>query len=167
MLWPIKFQTRIDRLDKLKLNYLEIPAKIVKEMGGTFKIRLMCSVNETESFHGGLVALGEGKGYITINNRRMKELGLSVGDWVEVSLSPDESKYGMPVPVELEELLRQDPDGERRFEMLTPGKQRYIIHYINQVKSSQLRIDRALLLIGNLKKLPEGKEDFRQMLGLD
>jgi uncharacterized protein YdeI (YjbR/CyaY-like superfamily) len=97
----------------------------------------------------------------------LKELGLTIGDWVEVSLNPDNSKYGMPVPEELEELLHQDPEGERRFEMLTPGRQRYIIHYINQVKSSQLRIDRALLLIGNLKKLPEGKEDFRGMLGLD
>jgi hypothetical protein len=166
-MWPIKFQTCIDRLDKLKLNYIEIPVNIVKEMGGTFKMRLMVSVNGTENFHGGLVALGEGKGYITINNKRMKELGLSIGDWVEVVLNPDESKYGMPVPEELEELLRQDPEGERRFEMLTAGKQRYIIHYVSQVKSSQLRIDRALLLIENLKKLPEGNEDFRGMLGLD
>jgi hypothetical protein len=166
-MWPIKFQTCIDRLDKLKLNYIEIPVNIVKEMGGTFKMRLMCSVNGAEPFHGGLVALGEGKGYITLNNKRMKELGLSIGDWVEVVLNPDESKYGMPVPEELAELLRQDPEGERRFEMLTPGKQRYIIHYVSQVKSSQLRIDRAMLLIGNLKKLPEGNEDFRGMLGLD
>jgi len=73
----------------------------------------------------------------------------------------------MPVPEELEELLRQDPEGERRFEMLTPGRQRYIIHYVNQVKSSQLRINRAMLLIGNLKKQPEGKESFRAMLGLE
>jgi hypothetical protein len=166
-MWPINFQTRIDRLDKLKLNYIEIPAAIVEKMGGTFKIRLLCSVNNAGSFQGGLVALGEGKGYITLNNKRLKELGLTIGDWVEVSLNPDNSKFGMPVPEELEELLRQDPEGERRFEMLTPGRQRYIIHYINQVKSSQLRIDRALLLIGNLKKLPEGKEDFRGMLGLD
>jgi hypothetical protein len=78
--------------------------------------------------------LGEGKGYITLNNKRMKELGLSIGDWVEVVLNPDESKYGMPVPEELAELLRQDPEGERRFEMLTPGKQRYIIHYIKSGK---------------------------------
>jgi len=166
-MWPLKFQTRIDRLDKLKLNYIEIPVSIVEQMGGKFKIRLLCSVNGTEAFQGGLVALGEGKGYITLNTKRMKELGLIIGDWVEVELNPDNSKYGMPVPEELEELLRQDPEGERRFEMLTAGRQRYIIHYINQVKSSHLRINRALLLIGNLKKLPEGNEDFRKMLGLD
>jgi hypothetical protein len=43
--------------------------------------------------------------------------------------------------------------------------QRYIIHYVASVKSSQLKIDRAFLLLTNLKKLPKGKETFRAMLG--
>jgi uncharacterized protein YdeI (YjbR/CyaY-like superfamily) len=84
-----------------------------------------------------------------------------------VVLEKDESKYGMEVPPELAELLAQDPEGAARFEGLTPGKQRYIIQYVSTVKSSQLRIDRAFLLIGNLKRLPVGKESFRAMLGLE
>ncbi|MGZ4056577.1 MAG: YdeI/OmpD-associated family protein, partial [Bacteroidia bacterium] len=60
----------------------------------------------------------------------------------------------------------QDEEGMRRFKMLTKGKQRYIIYYVAMVKSSQKRIDRAILLITNLKKTKEGKESFREMLGL-
>jgi hypothetical protein len=43
--------------------------------------------------------------------------------------------------------------------------QRYIIHHADGVKSPQLRIERALMMIENLKKLPVGKEEFRRILG--
>ena len=109
--------------------------------------------------------MGNGSGYISINSKRLKQLALHAGSEVWVKLQKDESKYGMEVPEELEELLQQDHEGKRRFEGLTPGRQRYIIHYVAGVKSSQLRIDRAILLIENLKKLPVGKESFREMLG--
>jgi len=51
--------------------------------------------------------------------------------------------------------------------MLTPGKLRSIIDYIGQVKSSQLRIGRVLLMIGNLKKMPKDKVHMRGLPGLD
>ena len=85
---------------------------------------------------------------------------------MEVTIELDNSKYGMEMPEELEALLEQDHEGERRFEMLTPSKQRYIIHYVSQVKSSQLKIDRAIMLINNLKALPEDEFDMRRLLGL-
>jgi hypothetical protein len=163
---PLCFQTSIHHLKKLKLHYLEIPAAVVEQLGGTFNVRLLCSVKGADPFQCGLVALGEGKGYITLSSKRMKALGLQLGQAVEVRLWEDTSEFGMEVPEELAELLRQDGEGDRRFRLLPPGKQRYIIYYVSGVKSSQRRIDRALLLIGNLKQLPVGKEEFRAMLGL-
>jgi uncharacterized protein YdeI (YjbR/CyaY-like superfamily) len=57
----------------------------------------------------------------------------------------------MDVPEELKELLAQDPEGKRRFDRLDCSvKERYIIYYVTGVKSSQLRLERALLLITNL-----------------
>jgi uncharacterized protein YdeI (YjbR/CyaY-like superfamily) len=97
----------------------------------------------------------------------MKQLGLRMGEEATVALEPDHSTYGAEVPEELTELLRQDEEGHERFHVLSPGKQRYIIHYVGAVKSSQLRIDRAIRLIENLKRLPRGKEDFREILGLE
>ncbi len=82
---------------------------------------------------------------------------------IDVVLEPDTSTFGMEVPEELEELLKQDPEGEARFLKLSPGKQRNIIYFVSGVKSSQLRIDRALKLINNLKALKEGKETMREI----
>jgi hypothetical protein len=165
---PITFKTTIGRLEHLVgMHYLEIPPRIIKKLGGSLKQRLICTVNGKLRFQGGLMALGAGSAYISINSARMKKLGLKFKDGVTLTLQKDESEFGMAMPEELKELLEQDKEGQRRFHMLTPGKQRYIIHYVSTVKSTQLRIDRAILLISNLKKTTEGKETFRQMLGLD
>lgn len=48
-----------------------------------------------------------------------------------------------------------------------PGQQRYIINYVDGVKSIQKRIDRAIMLIENLKTMPSGKFDYRHLLGME
>lgn len=162
----IRYKTPIRRLEHLVgMHYLEVPRLIVQQLGGKFNLRLLCTVNGMLTFQGGLVALGQGDAYISINNKRLKQLGVKYGDFVSVMLQEDKSQYGMAMPEELAELLRQDEAGLKRFNQLTPGRQRYIIHYVSAVKSTQLRIDRAITLIQNLKQLPVGKESFREMLG--
>jgi uncharacterized protein YdeI (YjbR/CyaY-like superfamily) len=111
------------------------------------------------------MSLPEGKAYISINSKRMKELEVEQGDTVTVVLTEDKSEYGVDVPEELMELFNQDPEGKKRFDLLKPGMQRYILNYVNTVKSPQLRVDRAFLLISNLKNLTPGKETFKEMLG--
>ncbi|UII32107.1 YdeI/OmpD-associated family protein [Fulvivirga ulvae] len=162
----IKFKTTIGQLDYLNMKYLEVPKEVVDAFG-TLKIRLVCTVNNSLNFQCGLMALGEGKAYISINAKRMKELGVKLGDEVHVALKKDDSKYGMDVPEELAELLKQDYEGKHRFDKLTPAMQRYIIYHVSGVKSPNLRLDRAIMLIENLKKSVEGKETFRFLLGKD
>ena len=160
----IDFTSQIGKLGHLNMKYIEVPASIVDKLG-TFKIRLICTVNGSLSFQCGLMPLGQGRAYISINAKRMKTLGIDESDTVHVSLSIDESKYGMDMPEELITLFEQDDEGKRRFDLLNPGMQRYIIYYVSGVKTSQLRIDRAIMLIENLKMSVEGKEDFRFLLG--
>jgi len=71
---PISFKTHIDKLSYLKTFYLEIPATVVKKVGGIGKVRLLCEVNKQITFQCGLMSLPEGKAYISINSKRMKEL---------------------------------------------------------------------------------------------
>lgn len=164
----VTYKSKIYKLEHLVgMHYFEVPVDVIEKLGGKFKMRLLCTINGKLTFQGGIVALGNGNGYISINAARLKKLGLKFKDEVSVTLKKDESKYGMAMPEELKELLDQDEEGMRRFKMLPPGKQRYIIYYVGMVKSSQKRIDRAILLITNLKKTKEGKESFREMLGLE
>lgn len=161
---PISFKTYIDTLNYLKTNYLEVPEIIVKKIGGIGKQRIICEVNNVIKFQCGLMALTEGKAYISINAKRMKDLNAKIGDLVSVIITEDTSEYGVELAEELAELFKQDPEGKKRFDQLTPGTQRYILNYVSVVKSPQLRLERAFLLITNLKKIPIGKEHFRDLL---
>jgi len=162
---PISFKTHIAKLSYLKTFYLEIPDTVVKKIGGIGKVRLLCEVNKAITFQCGLMSLPEGKAYISINSKRMKELGVGEGDIVAVILTEDKGEFGVDVPEELTELFKQDPEGKRRFDLLKPGMQRYILNFVNTVKNPQLRVDKAFMLISNLKNLTLGKETFKEILG--
>lgn len=162
----VSFSTTIGTLSHLVgTRYLHIPASIVQELGGKLSLRLLCTVNGKLTFQGGFVSLGNGDAYISINQKRMKELGVETGDTVQLKLEKDNSEYGVPVPEELVELFAQDEEGFGRFKALAKGMQRYILNHVSSVKSPQKRVDRAVMLISNLKKCKPGKERFREILG--
>ena len=68
----------------------------------------------------------------------------------------------MPVPEELDELMKMDVDFSTHFENLTPGKQRNIIYAISKFKSSDLRIRTAVVMAEHLKA-NSGKLDFKML----
>lgn len=159
---PIEYPTVIRTLDHLAGSYIPVPAAIVQQIG-TFNIRLFCTLNGVLTWPCGLVAHGQGDAYITINQERLRKLKLKPGSKVLVQLRPDESEFGLEMPEELQEVLRLDDEGQRRFRALVPGKQRFLIRTVLAVKNTQLRVDRSLQLITRLKQAPEGKETFAQL----
>lgn len=161
---PFTFTSTIELLPKLKIHYVTVPPEIVTSLGGIGS-RLQCSINNNAYYQCGMTALGGGRAYVALNKKRMKDFGVEKGVEVRVRLKPDESKYGFDMPEELQAVLQQDVQGAAKFETLTDGQKRYIIYHVSQVKSVQLRIDRALALIGNLKTM-KGKFSFRHLLGL-
>ena len=65
---PLSFTTFIGILKHLKgMHYLEIPKEVVTKIGGIGSKRLLCMVNQQLTYPAELVALGEGKAYITIS----------------------------------------------------------------------------------------------------
>ena len=65
----------------------------------------------------------------------------------------------MPIPEEFAEVLKQDAEGERLFNALSPGNQRLMLKLIVFVKDVDRRIARSLVGIELLKK-SNGKFDY-------
>jgi hypothetical protein len=86
------------------------------------------------------------------SKQKQKELNLSLGDEFEIQLFEDTSKYGVDVPEELEEVFLTDYEAYKIFESLTKGKQRSIIYGVLRYKTSQQKIDKALIMCENLKR---------------
>ena len=97
--------------------------------------------------------MGNGKGsyVISINKENREKADLCPGDRARVKLVRDNSKYGLPMPAELREVLSQDPDGKKLFETLTNGRQRSVIYYIGKSKDIDIRIRHALIIVEHLK----------------
>jgi uncharacterized protein YdeI (YjbR/CyaY-like superfamily) len=56
------------------------------------------------------------------------------------------------MPEEFQAVLDSDPEAFDIFKSFTPGKQRSLIYYILKIKTSQLRIDRSILISENMKR---------------
>lgn len=167
------FKSRIDHLEKLRLNHITVDAEILtkflkkEDASSVFNQRFIVTINHSVTWKGGTVSLGNNQAYITLSKARMKQLKVDLGDVVEVCLEKDASLYGFDVPEEFEEILRQDVVARQRFESLSMGKRRAVIYVVLQIKSSDKRIEKSLFLLENLKRAPEGQETMRHMLGKD
>ena len=112
--------------------------------------RVVCSINGGEPFQCALLPWGE-TFYIIVNKRKRDAIGIVAGDIVNVELVKDESKYGLPMPEEFAEVLKQDRPGDKLFHALTAGKQRSLIHMVLSIKNIDKRIHTALIIVEHLK----------------
>jgi hypothetical protein len=161
----LSFRARVVPVPGLAGTFgLEVPAAVIASLPTKFKTRFVCVAGRGKlKFQCGLMPLGQGRGYIFLSKKRREALGVSAGSAVDLVLTPDKSRYGLEVPKELKELLRQDAEARRRFKGLTPGKQRNIIYYVSQAKSTAVRVERAIQLMENVKRLAPGKEQNRDI----
>jgi len=139
-------------------HFLIIDGKIAKRLKFEGKLRrVVCSINGSEGFQCALMPWGE-RFYIIVNKQKRDALGIVAGDTVNVELVKDESKYGLPMPDELREVLSQDPEGNNLFHGLTAGKQRSMLYYIGKIKDIDKRIHASLILVEHLN-YNDGKID--------
>lgn len=123
--------------------------------------RVLCSIQGSEGFHAALMPDGLGAWFININQKLRDVLGLREDMEVDVTLVPDTTPFGMPMPEEFEETLWQNPEAKAIFEALTPGKQRNLIYIVSQVKSSNIKVRRSLVIANHLLHYP--KLDFKAL----
>ena len=148
----MKFKTTIGVLsNNVYHDHILIPKKIFEKIAADGNKRVLCTVNNNEYFHAGLMPKGDGDYFIMLNKKRMKAFGLELGQEVSITLEKDTSKYGMKMPGEFEEVLSTDEDGQSYFEQLTDGKKRNLIHIIATVKNPDLRITKSLIILDHLK----------------
>jgi hypothetical protein len=117
------------------------------------RVKVMASFNGKQvSYHGALIPKKNGIVTMYFSNEKQKLLGIFMNDYFNMQLFEDESKYGVEMPEELDAVLLSDHEAYTIFETLTPGRQRSIIYTIKRYKSTQTRVDKALILTENLKR---------------
>jgi len=141
--------------------HIKVPAEIVKhykERGvKRFRIHL-----DAKHFKFGAILSAKTFHYILLNRDDLRKTGKMPGDPLLIALTADNSKFGVPISKELEEVLQQDEPAAGFFEKLTPGRQRALIYLVSKVKDTDSRIRKSLAIAAHLKE-ETGQLDFKKL----
>ncbi len=150
----------IGQLEKRKGGYfyLKIEAKIIDEFKNKRHTRFICKLDNKLSFQCGLNHLGDGNFFIILSSKNLGTVGKKLGDKIKFELTKDSNPLGVDMPEVLESLIEQDNELKEKFEKLTLGKQRNIIHQMNKIKNIELQIKKTIDLINNADKPRPKKE---------
>jgi hypothetical protein len=159
-----QFSTPLEAASSKLFNWqLRVPADVTAAfLGSPTKTRVVCVLNGQDPHQCALTPIGDGVYVIKVNQGRIKKLGLEEGRKVVTELFPDDSKYGLPMPEEMAAVLAEDPEGDKIFHALTPGKLRTMLYVVSQGIDSDDRIWRAVQIIEHIKKR-SGKIDFKAL----
>jgi bifunctional DNA-binding transcriptional regulator/antitoxin component of YhaV-PrlF toxin-antitoxin module len=149
----IRLNARIEQTQgEGRWHILRIPRDLVAPLGlkGSSR-RVTCTLNGSKPIQCALFPIKGGEFFITVNSKLREKLKLENGDDVAIVLTKDDSKYGLPMPRELQEAMRQDEDGSKLFHELSPGNQRLSIRLVDMAQDIDKRIRRSLILLEYLK----------------
>lgn len=156
-------KSTVGKLDSAVWNmHLTVPKTVSDHFINSSGTRVICNIDGRHKFHAALMPKGNGQYFINVNKEIRKKLGLKEGDQVAIGLVADESKYGIWLAPEMEELLKQDVKGSTLFHDLTIGKQRSLLHIIGKPKSSDIRLRKGLMVLDYLKS-SGGELDFKAL----
>ncbi len=143
-------------------HHVVVPDDIAAPLLKSKKKRFKGTFNDGIETHCALMPMGNGRYFININKDIRSQLKLRIGSKVTVTLSEDDSKYGMEMPEEFQVLLDQDIEGDKYFHARTPGRQRALIYIVAKYKSSDKRLEKAVVILDFLK-WNQGKLDFKAL----
>lgn len=132
------------------MRYAPVPPEVSLPIREAKIKRLVAQLNDGEEWSCALGSAGPGEFMIMVSKARLDAHGLRVGSLAQMSLRPDTSRYGMPVPEALAEVFEFDPDIEVAFQRLLPGRQRNHLHVIGSAKSEETAAKRIAALLREL-----------------
>lgn len=157
------FNTQLERVSSDLFHYFfRVPDEVAEKFISKEDRRVVCVAEGKIKFHCAILSDGAGGKIVTFNQERVKKLGLRTGEVFNVEMEKDASEYGMPISEELLEVLDQDPLANELFHGFTKGKQRTLIYWSDNVKSSEIKIRRALVMANHLVQ-NKGELDFKQL----
>jgi hypothetical protein len=157
------FTSILERSDnKLWGAHFRVPVDVEKKLIDKKSRRVICTLNGVEEYQCAILHYRTRLPVISVNQTLRKKLRLDFGSEVDVVLKRDSSEYGLPLADELKELFRQDKEGSKLFHSLTRGKQRTLLYIVAQGKTTDKRIESALVIMQHLKT-NKGRIDYRKL----
>lgn len=148
------FESRVTALDMGRMVYrvVPVPRETLEplEKPGRGPLRIAGEINDFP--YSGAVTPSSAGPYLLLSQTRLKEMGLRVGDAVEVRFNIDTSDV-VDLPEALEAALAGNAAAAEAWEALTPGRQRGLVHLVASAKRPETQAKRARDLVEGLLAL--------------
>lgn len=156
-----KSEQIIGQLEKRKGGYffLKIEVELVNQYKNKRHTRLICKLENNLSFQCGLNHLGDGNYFIILSGKNLETVGKTLGQKIKFELREDPNPLGVDMPEVLQSLIEHDDVLKIKFEKLSLGKQRNIIHQMNKIKDIDKQVAKTIDLIKNADK-PRPKREL-------
>ncbi|MFK8056414.1 MAG: YdeI/OmpD-associated family protein [Saprospiraceae bacterium] len=145
---------------------LPIPAKIAKAVPTRpdRTRRVNVAIENLPVYQAKVAGTGRGEYFVPVNKQRREWLEEQHGPKgrLKVILTPDTSKYGLPVPPAFEILLAEDALVCSYFDDLTGGVQRRILFGLSSSKRESTQLHRAVATAEYLVEV-QGKVDLKEL----
>ena len=145
------FSAQIERFEgEGHMHFVAIPDALVDDIRSQGSKRYVITMNDAITWHCGLLGTGDGRWFVMVSKDKLARAQTTLGGWVHVDFRVDRSKYGMPVPPDLQDMLDDDPEFLARFDAMLPGKRRNAMHSISMAKTDATIAKRILKLMNEL-----------------
>lgn len=141
----------IQKMGAGHMHFIELDAKTVKRVTAGGNKRVLCKLNATVHLHAAVMKTKEGMYYLMISAANLKRLTAKVGSSVKAEIEIDKSELQFHIPEEFAEVMATDATAKKIFDNLTDGNKRGLIALVNMLKSSDKKIERALLIAARLR----------------
>lgn len=143
-------------------SHIPVPKAIAKKFKEAGIKRFTCKIDDFPPFSCAIMPNGNGSYFILMNKEKVKKWKLNFGQSLNVGLISDHSEFGMEVAEEFQVLLDEDIEFKQYFMKLTPGKQRNLLYLVSKIKSSDIKIEKSVIIAEHLKA-NNGKLDFKML----
>lgn len=130
--------------------FLNIDTPTAKKLLAKGNKRFICCL-EGHQFHCALLLNKEKGYYVYLDTNWVRKNKLKTGMSIKATFKKDDTKHQFIVPEEWIEVLNTDEQAAAVFNQLSPGNQRSLLYLLNQPKSSDKKIERALKIAAKLK----------------
>ncbi len=150
----LRFEAELDlqMVGTYRYHAIKLPGEVQSqiEFVSGVKQRFEGNVNG-EGFAGALLPTGTGGYYMMVNGALRKKLKLELGDSLSVTITiVDPNK--VDVPEDVIRALSADEETLFKWDVLTAGTKRGILHQINSARSEALRADRIASLVQRMRQ---------------
>ena len=136
---------------------VRVPDQVWQAVGGKATKRIIATLNGHAERLGLLPQEGGGR-YLMLRKTLCQQLGLSIGQELEISLAPDPDPDYVALPDELAEALAAWPEAETAFQAQTGAMRRAIARKVADAKRPDTRARYAVELA---ERLARGGHPFR------